>query len=189
VPWNPHWDLEGKHAYLSPSKFHWIRYDLEKLRRHYAKHRMAQEGAELHNLAKLLILKRKKQIRDGSTFNTYVNDAIGFHMTPEQPLRYSDNFFGTPDAISFRENILRVHDLKTGEFPGHFDQLKLYVVLFFLEYGKIYRVKPHDVEIYIRIYQSDQILEEHVNPDEIVALMEWAKVANNEVDLMKGVMM
>ena len=50
------------------------------------------------------------------TFNAYVNDAIGYRMTPEQVLYYSPNVYGTADAIRFYENsrFLRIHDLKTG---------------------------------------------------------------------------
>ena len=29
--WNEHYDLHGKHAFLSGSNYHWISYDVEKL--------------------------------------------------------------------------------------------------------------------------------------------------------------
>ncbi len=189
MQWNDHWRIEGKHAYMGASKFHWIRYSPEKLRSHFQKHLRAQEGQELHELAKILIKKRIKQVRDGTTFRTYVNDAIGFRMDPEVPLYYNDDFFGTPDALSYRNKVLRIHDLKTGEFPGKMDQLKVYVVLFFLEYGKLLKIKPHDVEIILRIYQFDQVLEEIADPDEIVELMKWAVEAAKIVSEEKGVMM
>lgn len=189
MQWNPHYDLEGRHAYLGGSKHHWVNYDLDKLRRHYEKHRKAQEGTELHELAKMLILKRIRQVPNGKTFNSYVNDAIGFRMRPEQPLRFSDNIFCTPDAISFRENILRVHDLKTGEFPGHMNQLRIGAAVFFLEYGKLWRVKPHDVDIFLRIYQNDEVIEEHADPAVIAAIVEKAKLFEAEIERMKEVMM
>lgn len=189
MQWQDHWKAEGKHAYLGASKYHWIRYTPEKLRSHFQKHKRALEGQELHDLAKILILKRIKQIRDGSTFRTYVNDAIGFRMDPEVVLYYNDDFFGTADAISYREGVLRIHDLKTGDFPGKLDQLKIYVVLFFLEYGKILKIKPHDVQIFVRIYQLDEIIEEKVDPDEIVTLTKWALEATRIVQEEKGVMM
>ena len=47
-------------------------------------------------------------------------------MTPEQILYYSDNCFGTADAILFRNNFLRIHDLKTGKIPAHMEQLEIY---------------------------------------------------------------
>ena len=61
----------------------------------------------------------------------YVNDAIGFKMTPEQILYYSDNCFGTADAILFRNNFLRIHDLKTGKISGtHGAAFEIYAALF-----------------------------------------------------------
>lgn len=189
MQWNDHWRIEGKHAYLSASKYHWIRYDLDKLRRHFAKHKKAEEGEALHRLAAELIKRRIKQIRNGSTFNSYVNDGIGFRMDVEVPLFYTDDMFGTADAISFRDMILRIHDLKTGEFPGKMDQLKVYAVFFFLEYGKLYKIKPHDVEIILRIYQNDEIIQLIADPDEIAEMMEHAKICAVEVQRMKEVMM
>lgn len=174
--WNDHWKLEGKHAYLGASKFHWIRYDEDKVRRHFENHRKAQEGQELHELAKHLIKKRIK-VRGNHTFAAYVNDAIGFFMDPEVILMWDEKFFGTADAIKWDPDnlILRIHDLKTGIHPRHFDQLKLYAVLFFKEYGHVYRIKPHDVKIYLRIYQNDEVLQEIADPDEIVAYMKKAE--------------
>ena len=73
----------------------------------------------------------------------YVNDAIGFRMRPEQPLFYSENCFGTADAISFDEKkkYLRIHDLKTGVGKVKLDQLLIYASLFCLEYN----FKPGDM--------------------------------------------
>src|SRR5699024_10205707 len=97
------------------------------------------------------------------TLNMYVNDAIGFHMTPEQVLFYSENCFGTADAISYRNGVLRIHDLKTGNVPAHIEQLMIYAGLFCLEY----RVKPKDVEFELRIYQSDDILIANPDPSQV----------------------
>ena len=195
MQWNDHWRLEGRHAYLSPSKYHWIRYGREKLEHKVDNELKAQEGTELHELAKTLIKKKIRLPRNNKTLNAYVNDAIGFRMTPEVVLAYyppgctEPEFFGTADAISFEVTeegpILRIHDLKTGLHPGHFDQLKLYAVLWFLEYGKLYKVKPHDVTIALRIYQHDTCLQLVADPDEIVAITEWAKEAHDIVKLRK----
>lgn len=182
MPWNDHWRLEGKHAYLGASKHHWLNYDEEKLRRNWENHRKAQEGTEMHELAKLLIKKRVK-LRGTHTFAAYVNDAIGYKMDPEVVLAYQPDihidpvFFGTCDAIKYdsRNKVLRIHDLKTGIHPGHMNQLKIYAVLFFLEYGKLYRVKPHDVTIELRIYQNDIILKEIADPVQISTFMDKAK--------------
>lgn len=180
--WNDHWRLEGKHAYLGASKHHWLGYTSEKLRTNWENHKKAQEGTELHEIAKTLIQKRIKLLGK-HTLAAYVNDAIGYLMDPEVVLAYQPDgnadpvFFGTVDAIVYdhRNKVLRIHDLKTGTHPGHMNQLKIYVILFFLEYGKIYRIKPHDVDIRLRIYQNDEIVELIADPDEIVALTEKAK--------------
>lgn len=87
-------------------------------------------------------------------------DAIGFRMTPEQVLYYSGNCFGTADSITFKNNLLRIHDLKTGAVPAHMEQLFIYDALFCLEY----RVHPQDIQIENRIYQNDDVFT--VNPTE-----------------------
>lgn len=188
MQWNDHWRLEGRHAYLSPSKYHWIRYDVEKLKKKFDNDLKAQEGTELHELAKTLIKKRIRLPRNNKTLNSYVNDAIGFRMTPEVALVYNPtnsldpDFFGTADAISYQVTdegpILRIHDLKTGVHPGHMDQLKVYAALFFLEYGKLYKIKPHDTVIALRLYQNDTVIQLIADADEIVAIMEWGKEAD-----------
>ena len=53
----------------------------------------------------------------------YVNDAIKYDMTPEVPLYFSEFCFGTADAISFKDSLLRIHDLKTGKSQPHMEQL------------------------------------------------------------------
>jgi len=98
----------------------------------------------------------------------YVNDAIGFKMTPEQVLYYSDNCFGTADSISFRNNILRIHDLKTGITPGHMEQLEIYTALFCLEY----KYKPSEIDIELRIYQSDEIIVHKPTADIILPIID-----------------
>ena len=82
-----------------------------------------------------------------------MNDSIGFKMTPEQPLYFSDNCFGTADAIGFKNDILRIHDLKTGITPVSMNQLFVYTALFCLEYGK----NPKDIRAELRIYQNDEV--------------------------------
>lgn len=165
---NRHSNLEGKHALLSASKYHWINYDEEKLLTYYQNFRAAQTGSELHEHAKRCIELGTKLMKSKKTLNMFVNDAIGFQMTPEQPLYYSENCFGTADAISYKNRILRIHDLKTGVAPAHMEQLMIYAALFCLEYG----VKPKDIQIELRIYQSDEIFVENPDPEIIQALMD-----------------
>lgn len=56
----------------------------------------------------------------------------------------SDNCFGTADAISFRNNFLEIHDLKTGNTSGHVVQLMIYEALFRLEYDMNPNKKEYD---------------------------------------------
>ena len=102
------------------------------------------------------------------TLCMYVNDAIGFRMTPEQVLYFSPNCFGTADAISFEKNFLRIHDLKTGTTPASLKQLYIYAALFCLEYD----VKPGEIECELRIYQSDNILIDNPTADDILPIMD-----------------
>ena len=150
---NRHFELEGLHAFLGPSKYHWLNYSEEKMADSYLNFLAAQRGTELHAFAAQCIRLGQKLPKSQKTLNMYVNDAIGFRMTPEQPLFYSENCFGTADAISFRKDMLRIHDYKSGAIPAHIEQLEIYAALFCLEY----RVKPTDIETELRIYQSDDI--------------------------------
>lgn len=98
----------------------------------------------------------------------FIGDAVGFRMTPEQPLAYSVPFYGTADAISFRNRILRIHDLKTGSTATHMEQLEIYVALFCLEYN----IKPADISIELRIYQLDQVICHTPTVEDILPIMD-----------------
>lgn len=187
-----HSNLKGKHAFLSPSQPHWLRYTDEQLYQKYASGYSQAIGTSLHELAETLIsnnLKLKKSdkltvlshlLNDGipkeiidieriySNFMTYVNDAVGFKLTPEQILYYSDFCFGTADAISFRNNFLRIHDYKSGTIPAKMEQLLVYAALFCLEY----KVKPGEIETELRIYQNDEIVFHNPKADEILPVMD-----------------
>lgn len=151
---NKHFDLEGQHAFLGASKYHWINYDEKQVTESFQNRLAVERGIRLHALAKMMIEEGIKPQRTKSTFNMYVNDAIGYQMTPEQPLFYSDNCFGTADAISFNRNMLRIHDLKTGISKVSMNQLLIYTALFCLEYNK----KPEEFDAELRIYQADEVL-------------------------------
>ena len=146
-----HSNLKDKHALLSPSNFHWINYDDEKLIETYRNKQAVEEGTRTHAFAALCIERGQKLPRSNKTLNLYVNDAIGYKLKPEQILYYSDNCFGTADAIGFLNNTLRIHDLKTGKTKADVTQLELYAALFCLEY----QVNPIDINIELRIYQYD----------------------------------
>ena len=164
---NNHFQLEGQHAFLSPSKHHWVNYSEEKLIDRFTTFQAAQRGTELHDLARRCIELGVKLPKTNKTLNLYVNDAIGFKMQTEQILYYSDNCFGTTDTISFRKNFLRIHDLKTGQTPVSMNQLMVYNALFCLEYN----FKPTEIETELRLYQSDEVLIHVPEPDEIILIM------------------
>ena len=102
------------------------------------------------------------------TLKIFVNDAIGFKMLSEQPLVYSYSFFGTADSISFRNDCLRIHDLKTGDGKADFEQLLIYVALFCLEY----KIKPTDIQIECRIYQFGEAHIFEPELDDIIPIMD-----------------
>lgn len=165
---NRHTNLEGLHAPFSASQSSWLRYDDDKAMEVYANRKASEMGTILHKWAKDTIDLRIKQPKTKKTISAYVNDAIGFGMSTEVVLFYSDRFFGTADAISFKNNILRIHDLKTGKRPADMEQLKVYAALFCLEYG----VKPGNIEIELRIYQNDEVVFHNPTAEEIVPIMD-----------------
>ncbi len=175
---NAHSNLVGQHAFLSASKYHWINYDEEKLDRTYIAALAARRGTELHEFAHEAIRLGIKLPKTRTTLNMYVNDAIGYRMTPEQVLYHSDNCFGTADAISFRRNKLRIHDLKTGVTPTSEHQLEVYAALFCLEY----RFKPFDIETELRIYQNDECRIYEADPDVITHIMDRIVVFNRRIE-------
>lgn len=166
--YNKHSELSGQHAFLGASKYHWINYDEKKLAEAYSKHLAVLKGTELHEFAAQCIKLKQKLPRTQKTLNMYVNDAIGFRMTPEQILRYSDNCFGTADAISFKNDMLRIHDLKTGVTPAHMEQLEIYAALFLLEY----KIKPGNIDIELRLYQNDEITYFNPTAEHLVPIMD-----------------
>lgn len=165
---NRHLELEGRHAFLGASRYHWIRYDETKLIESYSNFLAVQRGTEVHDFAARCIRLNQKLPKQRKTLNMYVNDCIGFKMTPEQPLYFSDNCFGTADAISFRDDFLRIHDLKTGATPAHMDQLLVYAALFCLEY----RVKPGEIKTELRIYQNNEVVCLNPTAEDIAPIMD-----------------
>lgn len=191
-----HSELEGSHAFLSPSNNAWTNYSDEKLVQRYFSLQAVERGTELHEYACMAIRLNRRQPRSKETLCMYVNDAIGYRMTPEQPLFYSYNCFGTADSIAYRKNILRIHDLKTGENEASIKQLYIYAALFCLEYGayadglrkkglndieiaSALKLQPNEVhfdpqkmdDIVLRIYQFNDIKEDHPDPALIRDLM------------------
>ena len=128
-------------------------------------------GTKLHEWAKQTIDLGIKQPRTKKTIYAYVNDAIGFKMDTEVVLFYSERFFGTADAISFRNGVLRIHDLKTGKggkIETHMEQLEIYAALFCLEY----KVKPGEIKIELRVYKNDEVLVHNPTAEDIAPIMD-----------------
>lgn len=165
---NKHLELEGRHAFLSASKYHWVNYDEAKLVNSYSNFLAAQRGTELHEFAATCIRLGQKLSASKRTLNRYVNDAIGFKMTPEVVLFYSYNCFGTADAISFKNNKLRIHDYKSGVTPASMEQLMIYAALFCLEYHH----DPSSIEIELRLYQFDDFETLIPDPDDVKRIMD-----------------
>lgn len=178
---NQHKNLEGQHAFLGASNYHWINYSEEKVEETYSKWRAAQKGTKLHAFAAECIRLGQKLPRTQQTLNMYVNDAIGFKMTPEQILYYSPNCFGTADTIIFRSNFLRIHDLKTGETPAKMEQLLIYAALFCLEYG----IKPSEIRTELRIYQNDQVFCHNATVEDIFPVMDRIMTFDKIINRMK----
>lgn len=158
---NKHSDLEGTHATFSASKYHWINYPDDKLDHVLEVNAAAAKGTRLHNLARLAIndgiyLSEDPQHMDEpyqATMALFANDAIALGMSAEVVLKYSDNFYGTADAIGYVTDFLRIHDLKTGVNKVSPTQLYVYAALFCLEYG----LKPFAIQIELRIYQVGEV--------------------------------
>lgn len=178
---NKHSNLEGKHAFLSASKYHWVNYDDEKLDDVFRSFYASQRGTELHALAAQCIKLGVKLPRTRKTLNMYVNDGIGYKMTPEVTLYYSDNCFGTADAIIFKNDMLRIHDLKTGVTPASMKQLDIYTALFCLEYGK----DPAKIDIETRIYQSDDIIIREPPADDVLYVMDKIVAFDRRIEKLK----
>lgn len=165
---NKHFELEGRHAFLSASKYHWLNYDEDRLISVYDNLQAKTRGTLLHQFACDAITYGVHLEHNDDTINMYVNDCIDDGMTPEVILYYSPNAFGTADAISFDGEVLRIYDLKTGKTPASIKQLEIYAALFCLEYG----VNPIDISIHLRIYQNGEVLISDADPDEIWIVMD-----------------
>lgn len=182
MKWHEHSNLEGSHALLSPSKYHWLNYSPDKLREMYASAQATQKGTELHELAANCIKHGVKLARNKNTLNLYVNDAIHYRMKPEVTLFYSYNCFGTADSIIFENQFLRIHDLKTGTTPASMHQLEIYAALFCLEY----RVDPSSIGIELRLYQNGEVLVANPPANIIFEIMDTITQWDELIEEMKA---
>lgn len=185
MPLNKHLDLIGKHAFLSPSKYYWLNYDRDTLFKSYDNAMAQARGVKLHAMAKDLIDEHIKLRGNSTTMAAYVNDAIGYGMTTEQPLYFSENCFGTTDAILYKNGVLRIHDLKTGSTPAHMEQLEIYAALFLMEYERIYGVNSANTKVNLALYQNDEVLEETPDKDRLDEIIYKIREKDRWLDEMK----
>ena len=200
----------GAHAILSPSKYSWTNYDSPENLFNLVASSYAQEiGTLLHKLAEVAVRYKVKipkiaakpmillwLLANGiprgiidvnkyvNTFVNYVNDAIGFDMTPEVVLKYSENAFGTTDAIRFNEKKmqLRIHDYKSGVTKPCLRQLEVYAALFCMEYN----IKPKDLQMELRIYWQDDIIVGEPTPADIVPIIDKIIDSDKFINSLKG---
>ena len=166
-----HKNLSGLHAPFTASQSSWLQYDDDKVNEVYNNKKAAAMGTRLHEWAAETINLGLKQPKTKKTICAYVNDAIGFKMDTEVVLFYSERFFGTADAICFRNGMLRIHDLKTGKvgkIEEHMEQLEVYAALFCLEY----KVRPGDIQIELRVYKNDEVISWNPTAEDIVPIMD-----------------
>ena len=190
-------NLDGRHAPFSPSQPYWLNDTADGIIKRFRGQYATQIGTILHDFARkhikhgLTLSKYDKKsallelleagipgsVIDSLDFDfifenlqSYVNDAVGFRMSPEVHLYFSENFFGTTDAISFDDKLkkLRISDLKTGSSPAHIEQLIVYMALFCLEYGK----NPFDISAELKVYQKNDILFLEPDPADIKDTMD-----------------
>lgn len=175
-------NLKGTHAYLSASNPHWLGYTEEQLILAYKRHQAAMWGTKLHEHAANSIELGIRLPDEQKTLNMYINDAIGYHMTPEQILYVSPNCYGTADAISFRHNQLRIHDLKTGITPAKMEQLLIYNAMFCMNYD----IKPSDIDTELRLYQGNDIIAYKPEIDDIVPIMDKMETFDRIINELKA---
>ena len=208
MKWNNHKEYEGKHAFMSPSNYHWLNYtDIVFESRYYSQYSQLI-GTTVHQLAHDCISSRMKLSKHDvhiiqmylwkafipkdaydanrilTTLVPFVNDAIGFHMSSEILLFYNEFCFGTADAISYSDydKTLRIHDLKSGLNPADMRQCHIYAALFCLEYN----INPKKLKlIECRIYQNleeQPVLVDQPSADYIQEIMDYIQLRSKNIE-------
>lgn len=177
---NRHLLREGEHAFLSPSYYHWINYTPSRLAERWTTMQAAAAGTAQHEYAQKEIDAGRMSSYVG-TLGMYINDAIEHKMNTEQVLYFSENCFGTCDAISFRYRVLRIFDLKTGLTRSSVHQLEVYTALFCLEYN----VDPREIKIELRIYQDNEVQIYDADPEDILFIMEKIQEFDEQINRLR----
>lgn len=172
---NKHSDLEGTHARFGASKNSWDNWSDDKIDHVLEHDDAAAKGTRLHELARRAINDGIKLSEDPvhmtepyqATVARYANECIDLGMKAEVVLRYSDNFYGTADAIAYEPGLLQISDLKTGVNKVSPKQLHIYAAWFFLEYG----IPPLQVRTILRIYQNGEVFTIEADSEFILHLM------------------
>lgn len=206
--WKDYSKLKNTHAFCGASKYSWRNYDVEKLLQTKANSYATTIGTLLHAYAAENIKKHFKItkadkhsiLRYLSVENyipqvaididrlfpnlmNYVNDCIAFQMDPEVTLYFSDNFYGTADAISYEDKVLKIFDLKTGIPPASFIQLENYAAFFCLDY----KIKPSQIDrVEFRIYQNGEIAIAEPDPAIIFPIVEQILEFNKALTEFEG---
>lgn len=116
------------------------------------------------------------------TVKKFVNDSIVEHMESEQEVGYSEKFWGTSDAIKYKNGLLQVFDLKTGTSQAKPEQLYIYAALYCLQHT----VNPFENLIEIRLYQNDDVYIENPDPKLIMDIMDKIVHLNKVLTKFEG---
>lgn len=177
---NKHLRLRGEHAFLSPSNYHWINYTSNRLSERWTALQAAAWGTVQHEYAMNEIRAGRLSEHSG-ILGMYINDCINDRMETEQVLYYSENCFGTADAISFRYKKLKIYDYKSGLIKASIHQLEVYAAIFCLEY----ELDPYKMDIELRIYQGDEVSVFDADPEDIKLIMETIVEFDKQIEQLK----
>lgn len=177
---NKHIRIQGEHAFLSPSNYHWINYTPNRLAERWTAAQASAWGVAQHEYA-MEEIRAERLSEHSGILGMYINDCIKYRMETEQVLFYSEHCFGTADAIAFRYKKLRISDLKTGLIKGSVHQLEVYAALFCLEYD----MDPYNMDIELRIYQNDEVHVYEADPEDIIQIMEKIVEFDKQIETLR----
>lgn len=200
MQWNDHSNLEGKHAVLAPSNYHWLNYDDEKLCTTWKNLRAKERGTQLHKWAEDLIssfnlTKRLYLIKTKGKRRLNIDiDAVRAYGEECQIVRESKAketvFRFVADAMAF-DMVPEQPLMFSWNCYGHADaisfdgrilrihDLKTGETVAHMEQLQIYAAlfcleyhqDPNAIDIELRIYQSNNIVVMKADPQDIMDIM------------------